>query len=158
MSGIAEFIAAAFAVFCLTGSWWLSSQNLVAVLRAIPESNGTYADVAHVAEDYDGDGRSHNIANWVQAGNADIRNGNNATAYARFAKSYKGRLAEHCSAETNRNRELDHALEILARTCACGNQKIPLEDGSRVERCRACQELDATPRRGRRRTAKIPAS
>ena len=81
-----------------------TTQNLVAVLRAIPESNGTYADVARVAEDYDGDVRSHTIANWIQAGNADMRNGNNATAYARFAKIYADLVQEHCNAETNRSR------------------------------------------------------
>ena len=71
-----------------------TTENIVAVLRAVPESNGTYADVARIAEDYDGDVRSHNIANWVQAGNADISNGNNATAYARFATIYQDRLKE----------------------------------------------------------------
>ena len=128
-------------------------QNLVAVLRAVPESNGTYADVARVAEDYDGDVHPRTIHNWVQAGNADMREGRNATAYARFAKIYEDRLAEHCNAETNRSRELDHALEILARTCQCGKPKMLLEDGSLAEWCRACQELDTTPFCGRCRTA-----
>ena len=118
-----------------------------------PRENGTCADVARVAEDYDGDVRSHNIANWILAGNADIRNGNNDTDYARFAKIYEDLLKEHGGAEANRTRELDRALEILARTCACGNEKRLLEDGTLAERCRACQELDATPRCGRRRTA-----
>ena len=130
-----------------------TTQNLVAVLRAVPESNGTYADVARVAQDYDGDVHPRTIRNWVQAGNADIRDGNNATAYARFAKIYKDRLAEHCNAETNRTRELDHALEILACTCQCGKPKMLLEDGTLAGPRRACQELNATPRRGRHRTA-----
>lgn len=67
-----------------------TAQNIVAVLRAVPESNGTYADVTRVAEDCDGDVHSGTIANWVQAGNADIRNGDNV----RFAKIYKDRLKE----------------------------------------------------------------
>ena len=128
-------------------------QNIVAVLRAVHESNGTYADVARVAEDYDGDVHPPTIRNWVQAGNDDMRHGNNATAYARFAKIYAALLKEHCNAETNRSRELDRALEVLARTCAFGKPKMLLKVGTLAERCQACQELDATPCCGRRRMA-----
>ena len=56
-----------------------TTQNLVAVLQAIPKSNGTYG----------GDVHPHTIAGWIQAGNANIRDSNNATAYARFAKIYR---------------------------------------------------------------------
>lgn len=96
------------------------------MFRAVPERNGTCADLPPVAEDYDGDVRSHTIAHWVHAGNADIRNGNNATAYVRFAKIHKDRLKEQGGGEANRTRELGHALEILARTCECGNEKMLL--------------------------------
>ena len=85
------------------------------------------APTSHLSpRDYDGDVRSHTIARWVHAGNADIRNGNNATGYVRFAKIYKDRLKEQGGGEANRTRELDHALEILARTCECGNEKMLL--------------------------------
>ena len=132
-----------------------TAENIVAVFRAVPESNGTYADVARVAEDYDGGVHPRTIRNWVQTGNADVRNGNNATAYARFAIIYADWLKEHGGAEgdRDRDRELDRALEIIARTCQCGKPKMLLEDGTLAERCRACQEIDATSRRGRRRTA-----
>ena len=36
-------------------------QNLVAVLPALPESNGTYADVARVAQDHGGNARTSTI-------------------------------------------------------------------------------------------------
>ena len=134
-----------------------TAQNLVAIFRAVPESTGTYADVTRVAADYGGDFRPHTIAIWVQAGNADIREGNNATAYARFAKIYADLREEHCSAEVNRSRELDRALETIARTCECGQEKMLLEDGSVAEQYRACYELDKTPRRGRYRTASAQA-
>ena len=128
-------------------------QNLVAVLRAIPESNGTYADVARIAQGHGGDVRSHTIANWVQAGKADMRNGNNTTAYARFTRTYRELIDEHCGSEINRTRELDRALEIIARTCECGNEKVVLADGTVAEQCRLCYELDKAPRHGRRRTS-----
>lgn len=120
-----------------------ATQNLVAVL----ESNGTYADVVRVAEDYDGDVRSHTIANWVQAGNADMRKGNNATAYARFSKICADRLKEHGGAEANRARELDCALEILERACECGNEKMLRDDGARAEPCRAPETRHHAPPR-----------
>jgi len=135
-----------------------TTQNLVAIFRAIPESNGTYVDVARVAEDHGGDFRPHTIAIWVQAGNADIRKGNNHTAYARFAQIYADLLEEHCSAETNHSRELDRALETIARTYQCSNEKMLFADGTLADQCQVCHALDATPRRGRRRMAPSPVS
>ena len=114
-------------------------QNLVAVFRAVPESDGTYADIARVAKDHDGDVHPHTIAGWVQAGNADIRANKNATAYTRFTKHYQELVKQHCSGNVNRNRELDRALEILERTCECGNEKMLLPDGKLAEQCRECQ-------------------
>ena len=62
-------------------------------------------------------------------------------------------IDEHCGPEANRTRELNRALEILARTCECGNEKMLLEDGTIAEQCRTCRDLDGTSRRERRRTA-----
>ena len=66
-------------------------------------------------------GTTTTIANRVQAGKADIRNGNNATYFARFANIY---------AEAIRARELDRALESIARPCECGNEKMIIADGT----------------------------
>ena len=123
-----------------------TTQNLVAIVRAVPESTGTYADVTRVAADHGGDFQPHNIANWVQGGNADIRDGNTTTAYARFAKIYRELREEHCGAEINRSRELDRALETIARTCQCGNQKTLMANGHLSDQCQVCHTLDATPR------------
>ncbi len=132
--------------------------NLVAIFRAVPESTGTYADVTRAAADHGGDFQPHTIAIWVQAGNADIREGNTTTAYARFAKIFRELREEHCGAEINRSRELDRALETIARTCECGNEKMLFADGTLADQCQVCHALDATPRRGRRRMAPSPAS
>ena len=51
-------------------------------------------------------------------------------------------MQEHCSPDANRNRELDRALEILERTCECGNDKMTAPDGSLADTCRECQDLD----------------
>ena len=112
-----------------------TTQNLVAVFRAVPESNGTYADVARIAKDYDGNVQPHTIARWIQASNADIRNDDNTTAYARFTRQYQEMVNGHSRSEAHRSRELAQALEILERTCECGNQKMLLENGKVAEQC-----------------------
>ena len=90
-----------------------TAQNIVAAIRAIPESDGTYRDVARKAEQYGGNFHYHTISNWASHGRADIEAGQPSTAYARFTKRYRDLVAEHCGPDTNRNRELDRALEIL---------------------------------------------
>ena len=47
------------------GAGRFTAQNRGAVLRAVPKSNSTCANAALVAEEYDGDGRHHTIANRV---------------------------------------------------------------------------------------------
>ena len=89
-----------------------TAENIVAVIRAIPGSDGTYRDVARKAEQYDGNFHHHTISNWVSHGQADMKAGQPSTAYARFTKQYRDLVAEHCGPDTNRNREFDRALEI----------------------------------------------
>ncbi len=89
-----------------------TAENIVAVIRAIPESDGTYRDVARKAEQYGGTVHYHTISNWVSHG---------------------------------------RTLEILERTCECGNDKMLLPDGKLGNTCQECQDLDARQRR--RRTA-----
>ena len=133
-------------------------QNLVAIIRAVPKSDGTYTDVSRITAERNGDVKPHTIANWVHAGNADIRDGKNATAYARFSKIYNDLVKQHCSAETNRTYELDQAMEILHRTCECGNEKMLLEDGKVADQCQICRELDEATRTPRRRSAQNPVA
>ena len=57
------------------------------------------------------------------------------------------KIAEHCGSDNNRNRELDQALEILERTCECGNDKMLLHDGKLCSTCQDCPDLDARQRR-----------
>ena len=116
-----------------------TAENIVAVIRAIPESDGTYRDVARKAEQYRGTVHYHTIAGWLSHGRADVVAGQPSTAYARFTKRYRELVAEHCGPDTNRNREFDRALEILERTCECGNDKVLLPDGKLAEQCRECQ-------------------
>ena len=122
-------------------------ENIVAAIRAIPESDGTYRDVARKAEQYGGNAQYHTISNWISHGRADVEAGKASTAYARFTKRYRDLIAEHCQPDNNRNREFDQALEILKRTCECGNDKMLLPDGKLGSTCQECQDLDTRQRR-----------
>ena len=57
---------------------------------------------------------------------------------------------EHCTAQANRTREFDQAMQILERTCDCGNDKMMLPDGSLADTCRECHEIEEQGRPRRR--------
>ena len=126
-----------------------TAENIVAILRAISVSDGTYRDGASKAEQYGGNFQYHTISNWISHGRADVAAGQPSTAYARFTKRYRELVDEHCRPDNNRNRELDQALEILKRTCECGNDKVLMTDGRLSSTCQECQDLDTRQRRQR---------
>ena len=131
-----------------------TAENIVAAIRAIPENDGTYRDVARKAEQYGGNFHHHTISNWVSHGRADMKAGQPSTAYARFTKRYQDPIAEHCGLDgrpNNRNREFDRAIEILERTCECSNYKMLLPDGKLGNTCQECQDLDGRQRHRARR-------
>ena len=128
-----------------------TTENIVAVIRAIPESDGTYRDVARKADQYGGNVHYHTIAGWLSHGRADVAASQPSSAYARFTKLYQDLIDEHCGLDNKRYREFDRALEILERTCECGNDKMLLPDGKLGSTCQECQDLDAPQRRRARR-------
>ena len=126
-----------------------TAENIVAAIRAIPESDGTYRDVARKADQYGGNVHYHTLSNWLSHGRTDVAAGQPSTAYARFTKLYRDLIAEHCRPNNNRSRQLDRALEILKRTCECGNDKMLLPDGNLDSTCQECSDLDTRQRRQR---------
>ena len=48
-----------------------TAENIVAAIRAIPESDGTYRDVARKAQQYGGTVHYNTISNWVRHGRAE---------------------------------------------------------------------------------------
>ena len=124
-----------------------TAENIVAILRAIPESDGSYRDVARKAEQYGSTVHYHTISNWVRHGRTDLEAGQPSTAYARFTKRYQDLINEHCRPDTNRNREFDRGLEILERTCECGNDKMLMPSGSLGDTCQDCKLLDLPKQR-----------
>ena len=73
-----------------------TAENIVAAIRAIPETDGMYRDVVREAEQYDGNLHHHTISNWISHGRADVEAGQPSTVYARFTKRYRELIAEHC--------------------------------------------------------------
>ena len=119
-----------------------TTDNIVAILRALPETDGTYVQVVALATENGAQLSSNTIGKWLTTGRADIQAGKSQTAYARFSQRYDSIMEEHCSPDANRNRQLDRALEILERTCECGTEKMLAPDGSLADTCRECQERD----------------
>ena len=119
-----------------------TTDNLVAILRALPETDGTYVQVVALATYNGAQLFANTIGKWLTTGRADIQAGKSQTAYARFSQRYDSIMEEHCSPDANRNRQLDRALEILERTCECGNDKTIAPDGALADTCRECQDLD----------------
>ena len=120
-----------------------TASNIAAVLNAIPESNGTYADVANAARQKGAEVSPNTIAKWVTRGHRDITE-KKSTALARFTQHYDNRIKEHCGPETNRHRELEQALFLLERSCECGQEKMLQPDGRLANQCRNCTDMDET--------------
>ena len=113
-----------------------TADHIVAVLRALPDTDGTYAQVIARATEHGAQLSATTLGKWLTTGRADIEAGNAYNAYARFSHRYDSIMAEHCSPDANRSRELDRAFDILDRTCECGTEKMLAPDGSLADRCR----------------------
>ena len=129
-----------------------TAPNIAAVLRALPDTDGTYHDVIRQVSEYGVTLSPSTLGKWVSNGRADLKANKRQTAYARFAQKFDQLKREHCAADANRNREFDLALQILERTCECGNEKIILPDGTLADACRQCQDIQDHGRPPRRST------
>ncbi len=127
-----------------------TAPNIAAVLRALPDTDGTYHDVIRQVSEYGVALSPTTLGKWVSKGRSDIKANKRQTAYARFALKYDKLKREHCAAADNRTREFDLALQILERTCDCGNEKTILPDGTLADTCRQCQDLEDQGRPPRR--------
>ncbi len=57
-----------------------TAENIAAMLQAIPDSNGTYADIAGKAQEHGAILSPYTIFSWVNRSRADIRARRNDTA------------------------------------------------------------------------------
>ena len=94
-SGTAQFIA----------------ENIIGILRAIPHSDGSYADVCQKAEEQGVSMSPYTISYWVNSGRGDTRKGYPSTGYARFASEYDRRVVKFCGPKANRTEDLESGPE-----------------------------------------------
>lgn len=135
------------------GIGMFTAENIVAILQSIPETNGTYEQIAQAAEQRGSHVKSTTMAKWVTRGKADLRDNKPHTAYARFATQFTQLVNQHCKPNDNRNREMDQAMGLFTGSCECGNPKLVFPDGSVAEACRLCLEIQhQTPRKGPKST------
>ena len=137
----------------IRGIGLFTAENIAAILKAVPETNGTYSEIAERAGEISGTTiGTGTLSRWVTVGNQDIKRGKKNTAFARFARLYARSIEEHCNMDANRNREMDRALNLINSICDCGNTKEILPGGEYEEACAKCKEMDAEQapkRRGR---------
>ena len=100
-----------------------TAPNIAAVLRALPDTDGTYHDVIRQVSEYGVALCQSTLGKWVSSGRSDIKANRRQTAYARFALKYDQLKREHCTADANRTREFDLALQILEGTCDCATRR-----------------------------------
>ena len=119
-----------------------TAQNIAAILRALPETDATYDKVITKTREYGGQVSKHTLAKWLANGRSDIKANKRQTAFARFAQKHDQIKTDHCAPDANRTREFGLALQILERTCDCGNEKMTMPDGSLADSCRQCHEIE----------------
>ena len=130
-----------------------TTENIKAVIKAIPQSNGSYQDVARQVENNGVSLSPHTLSRWVKNGRADRRRKEGQTAYARFSERYDILRSENCKPDDNRDRELDRALMEIDRECECGEPRVLMPDGTVGDACRNCLAIDEQ-RQSRRRTTR----
>ena len=74
------------------GSSKFTADNIAGILRAVPESDGSFKDVSEKAEAHGVSLSPFTIGCWVMWGREDIRRHETRTAHARFAREYDARL------------------------------------------------------------------
>ena len=67
------------------------AENLVAILRAVPQTDGTCSAVARKAHEYGSTVLASTLDEWLQEGREDLISGETETAFARFVTAYDER-------------------------------------------------------------------
>ena len=67
------------------------AENLVAILRAVPQTDGTCSAVASKANEYGSTVLGSTLDEWIQEGREDLIAGDTETAFARFVTAFDER-------------------------------------------------------------------
>ena len=119
-----------------------TAENIVALLRAAADSDGTCTDVCAIASEFGGCEVSPSVlGGWLRKGRRRAERGMGEDAYAEFAREFESRLP---SRRDVRNRGKGHAaaslrlaLSEMETKCDCGR---PKDRG--LTACPLCMSLD----------------
>ena len=67
------------------------AENLVAILRAVPQTDGTCSEVASKAHEYGSTVLGSTLDEWIREGREDLIAGDTETAFARFVTAFDER-------------------------------------------------------------------
>ena len=67
------------------------AENLVAILRAVPQTDGTCGAVVSKAREYGSTVLASTLDEWIQEGREDLIAGDSETAFARFVAAFDER-------------------------------------------------------------------
>ena len=129
-----------------------TADSIFAILKAIPETTGTYAEIVRQAQGHGPILSPYTLSRWVTPAAPTSWPARTTRPTRRFAKQYDQLRAEHCGPDANRQREFNGRSNIMEQTYECGNDKMLIPDGTLGDTCRDCQDPDGLQRRRERRT------
>lgn len=124
-----------------------TTRNIVGLLQAAPDSDGSLADVCRIGCAAHGcDVAPALLSAWLRKGAEWTARGRLDHPYAIFRAEFEKRLPSR-DAERGRNarqlqQEMGQALSLLSATCDCGRPKHRADPA-----CTLCLALDAPPQR-----------
>ena len=125
-----------------------NESNLVALLQAVGQSDGTYRNIAEIAQrEYGGEATGSALGAWIARGKKDIADGKDSS-FARLATRMVPMIEERRGLEPGRSRVVANALARFDRMCECGSDRALDSAGKLMATCRRCADADQVRRRG----------
>ena len=129
-----------------------TADSIFAVLKAIPETTGTYAEIVRQAQGHGPILSPYTLSRWVtpaaptswpaRTTRPTRGSPNNTTSYGPNTADPMQTASANSTGRSN----------IMEQTCECGNDKMLIPDGTLGDTCRDCQDPDGLQRRRERRT------
>ena len=126
-----------------------TAENIVAVIRAIPESDGTYRDIAVRPSNTAATFTTTPFRTGSATAGLMLKLANRPPPTPDSPNGTESWSTSTADRTTTGTANCDRAIEILERTCECSNDKLLLPDGKLGNTCQECKDLDARQRRRR---------
>ena len=116
--------------------------NILALLQAVGESDGTYKDIVEIAQlEYGGQATAGAFGNWMVRGKKDLAAGKDSS-FARLAKRVVPMIEERRGLEPGRCRVVAKAFAKFDRMCECGADRALDSAGKLLKTCRGCADAE----------------